>query len=83
MDTCLRLYVTKYDVNNFPYERALAHWRSDCERRGENNIKNFSIDELDMENNVFEAHNDGPSKEDHVQNVENEDQNENWEIDIS
>ena len=24
MDTCLRLYVTKYNINNFPYERALA-----------------------------------------------------------
>ena len=23
VDTCLRLYVTKYDVVNFPYERAL------------------------------------------------------------
>ena len=46
MDTCLRLYVTKYDINNFPYERALALWRSDCDRRGENNIRNLS-NELD------------------------------------
>ena len=26
MDTCLILYVTKYDIKNFPYERALALW---------------------------------------------------------
>ena len=36
VDTCLILYVTKYEVDNFPYERALALWRSDHERRGEN-----------------------------------------------
>lgn len=79
MDTCLRLYATKYDVNNFPYERALALWRSDCDRRGENNITNCS-DELDMEHNVSQDHNDSSSGEDHVQNVENEDQvgNFNW-----
>ena len=73
MDTCLILYVTKYDINNFPYERALALWRSDCDRRGENNIRNLS-NELDTEHNVLEAHNDSLFGEDHVQNVENEDQ---------
>jgi hypothetical protein len=30
-----------------------------------------------MEHNVLETHNDSPSGEDHVDNVENEDQNEN------
>jgi hypothetical protein len=35
-----------------------------------------------MEHNVLKAHNDSPSREEHVQNVENEDQDENWEIDI-
>ena len=34
VDTCLRLYVTKYEVGNFPYEIALALWQSDRERRG-------------------------------------------------
>ena len=24
VDTCLRLYVTKYEIENFPYERALS-----------------------------------------------------------
>ena len=24
VDTCLRLYVTNYEVDNFPYERVLA-----------------------------------------------------------
>ena len=57
VDTCLRLYVTKYDITNFPFNRALALWRSDCERRGECNITNVS-NELDIEHNVLEAHND-------------------------
>ena len=30
VDTCLRLYVTKYDITNFPFNRAPAFWRSDC-----------------------------------------------------
>jgi hypothetical protein len=57
MDICLRLYVTKYDITNFPYERALDLWRSDCDRKGENNTTNFS-NELDMEHNSLEDHND-------------------------
>ena len=56
-------------------------WRSDCDRRGENNITNLS-NELDTEHNVLEAHNDSTSGEDHVHNVENDDQDENWEIEI-
>jgi len=55
VDTCL--YVTKYDIDNFPYERALTLWRSDYDRRGEKNITNIS-NELDIEHNVLEAHND-------------------------
>ena len=69
MDTCLRLYVTKYDITNFPFNRALALWRSDCERSGECNITNVS-NELDIEHNVLEAHNDISSTEVHVQNAE-------------
>ena len=63
LDTCLRLYVTKYEVDNFPYERELSLWRSDRERRGENNITNIS-NELDMENE---------DQSQNVENVENED----------
>ena len=40
VDTFLRLYVKKYDITNFPFNRALALWRSDCERKGECNITN-------------------------------------------
>ena len=65
VDTCLRLYVTKYEVDIFPYERALALWRSDHERRGENNITNFS-NELDVEHNVLDDHSDNSSREDRV-----------------
>ena len=38
--------------------------------------------ELDIEHNVLEAHNDNSFREDHVHNLENEDQDENWEIEI-
>ena len=55
MDTCLRLYVTKYDITNFLFNRALELWRSDCERKGKCNITNVS-NELDREHNVLEAH---------------------------
>ena len=65
VDICLRLYVTKYEVNNLPYERSLALWRSDHERRGENNITNLS-NEIDMENNVLDDHNDGSCRKVHV-----------------
>ena len=70
--TCLRLYVTKYEVDGFPYERALSLWRLDRERRRENNITNFS-NELDVEHNVLDGHNDGSYGEGRVQNVKNED----------
>jgi len=73
IDTCLRLCVTKYDEYNFPYERELAIWRSYCERMGESNIKSFS-NELDMEHNFLEDYNDNSFRQNHVQNVENEDQ---------
>ena len=76
VDTCLRLYVTKYDVVNFPYERALSLWRSDRERRGENNITNLS-NELDMEHNVLDDHNDGSFGQGHVQNVKNDGEGQN------
>ena len=72
MDICLILYVTKYEVDNFPYERASTLSWLDRERRGEKNIKNFS-NKLDMEHNVLEDRNDSWSREGHVHNVENED----------
>ena len=71
MYTCLRLYVTKYDITNFPFNRALALWRSDCERRGEYNITNVS-NELDTKHNVLKAPNDISSGKVHVQNAESE-----------
>ena len=35
-----------------------------------------------MEHNIFRDHNDNPLGEDHVKNVENTNQDENWEIEI-
>ena len=84
VDTCLRLYVTKYEVDNFTYERALDLWWSDHERMGENTITNFS-NEPDMEHNVLDDHNDDSSREGRVLNVENEDQGQdvNWKMDFT
>ena len=62
VDTCLRLYVTKYEVDNFPYERALALWWSNRERRREKKITNL-YNELDVEHNVLDEHNDHSSGE--------------------
>ena len=56
MDICLKLYVTKYDINYFPYERALALWRSYCDRRGKDNTTNFS-NKIDMEHDILEDQN--------------------------
>ena len=83
MDTCLRLYVAKYDINNFPFNRALALWRSDCDRSGEYNTTNSS-NELDMEDNLLEAHNNSSSTKFPIQNVENEGRHVdvNWDINI-
>jgi hypothetical protein len=55
-DICLILYIKKHDVTTFPNERALALWRSDCDRTGENSITSFS-NELDTKHNSLEAHN--------------------------
>ena len=58
----LKIICKKYEVDNFPYERAITLWQSDHERRGENNITNFS-NELDVEHNVLDDHNDDSSGE--------------------
>ena len=81
VDNCLILYVTKYGITNFPFNRALALRQSNYERRGELNITNVS-NELDTEHNVLEAHNDISSTKVHDQNAESEGQHENWEFDI-
>ena len=80
VETCLRLYVTKYDIDNFPYGRALALWRSERERRG-TNLSN----EPNKEHSVLQDHNDSSSREDDIQNVQNEDQNQgcDWKFDVT
>ena len=78
MDTCLRLYVTKYDIKQFPFDRALALWWSYHDRRGEYNTKNSS-NELDMEDNILEGHNNSSSTEFPVHNIENE----GWHVDLN
>lgn len=34
LETCLRLFVTQYNVRDFPYDRLMAIWNSMRERRG-------------------------------------------------
>ena len=65
----------EHQLDSFPYERALALWRSNHERRGENNITNFSS-EIDVEHNVLDDHNEGSFGEGHVQNV-------NWKMNFN
>ena len=53
----VHLYISNYDVNNFPYERALALWKSECSRKGGSNridsLKDFdSENELDDEDSI-------------------------------
>ena len=55
--SCARLYISNYDINKFPYERALALWTSICSRRGGSNmidsLKDFdSENELDDEDSI-------------------------------
>lgn len=42
LETCLRMYNSRYDVHNFPYDRAVKIWRKKCQRRGMGNISNQS-----------------------------------------
>ncbi|KAH7405300.1 hypothetical protein KP509_15G064700 [Ceratopteris richardii] len=35
LDTCLRLFVSKSDLETFPFEEAYPIWKSQCERRSE------------------------------------------------
>ena len=43
MDNCPRLYNSRYEVESFPYDRAISIWRNQCQRRGIANISNPSI----------------------------------------
>eukprot|EP01018_Ginkgo_biloba_P030613 Gb_17421 [translate_table: standard] len=79
LDPCLRLYVIKYNINNFPFDRALALWRSDCDRRGESSILNLSNPST-TDKDCMEIDNDILCQGDQVQDVEDEDQVENWQI---
>ena len=42
LDNCLRLYNSRYEVEIFPYDRAISIWRKWCQRRGIANISNTS-----------------------------------------
>ena len=83
MNTCLILYVKKYDINIFSFDRALSLWWSDCDRRGEYNTTNSS-NELHMEDNNLEDHNNSSSTKFLVHNMENEGRHVdvNWDINI-
>lgn len=43
LENCLRLYISKYEVNTFSYERALKLWMKKCQRRGLGNDLNNEI----------------------------------------
>ncbi|KAH9296664.1 hypothetical protein KI387_044244 [Taxus chinensis] len=37
LESCMRCYVSRYSIETFSFDRAIAHWNSLCERRGVNN----------------------------------------------
>ncbi|KAH9290324.1 hypothetical protein KI387_034441, partial [Taxus chinensis] len=37
LESCMRCYVSRYSMETFPFDRAIAHWNSLCKRRGVNN----------------------------------------------
>ena len=42
LDNFQRLYNSRYDIESFPYDRAVSIWRNQCQRRGIANISNPS-----------------------------------------
>ena len=48
---CVRLYISNYDINNFPSKRALALWTSECSRRGGSSMID-SLKDFDLENEL-------------------------------
>ena len=42
LDNCLRLYNSRYEVESFPYDRAINIWRKKFQRRGISNNLNPS-----------------------------------------
>ena len=42
LDNCLRLCNSRYEVESFPYDRAVSIWRKRCQKRGIANISNPS-----------------------------------------
>ena len=43
LENCLRLYTSTYEINTFPYERALKLWKKKCQRRGLGNVSSNDI----------------------------------------
>jgi hypothetical protein len=42
LESCLRVYTSRYDVNTFPYQKAMEIWKKRCKRRGVGNTINQS-----------------------------------------
>ena len=42
LESCLRVYTSRYDVNTFPYQKAIEIWKKRCKRRGVGNTINQS-----------------------------------------
>ena len=43
LENCLTLYTSRYEVNHFPYKRALKLWRKNYWRRGLDKFSNNEI----------------------------------------
>ncbi|KAH7442179.1 hypothetical protein KP509_03G075300, partial [Ceratopteris richardii] len=54
LDTCLRLFVSKSDLETFPFEEAYAIWKSQCQRISERVVSDERKDMEDVEpSNIF------------------------------
>ncbi|KAH7314796.1 hypothetical protein KP509_21G020700 [Ceratopteris richardii] len=57
LDTCLRFFVSKSDLETFPFEEAYAIWKSQCQRRSECVLSGQRKHMEDVEpSNIFQIH---------------------------
>ena len=66
LESCLRVYTSRYDVNTFPYKKEMEIWKKRCKRRGLGNTINQS-----GKSSNGSQRSDGQSEEDTNINGEN------------
>ena len=76
LENCMRLYTSTYEINTFPYKRALKLWMKKCQRRGLGNISNNDISNsgsvagtgsIDVEDEDYINHEEGMLTKENMQ----------------